>query len=103
MANVINSENARIIEEHDYDPKLKVFQDGSYELVGPKVQSNAENMTRHSLIRHSTDRNLVFERSFEGIKEFLRDKDWEGIVFWRDCFDPDCEKVKIRKKDFDYS
>ena len=77
-----------------FDPALP---DGTYELVGPKIQGNPEGYGRHALVKHSEAE--VFEsvaRTFDGISEFMRDKDIEGIVFHH----PDGRMAKIKKRDF---
>lgn len=71
--------------------------DGTYELIGPKIQGNPEGVSGHILIKH-TDA-LVYDNvptSFEGLKNWLEDKDIEGIV-WHHT---DGRMVKIKKKDF---
>jgi len=71
--------------------------DGTYELVGPKIQGNPEGYSYHALVKHSDAK--VFEgvpRTFEGISDFLADKDIEGIVFHH----PDGRMAKIKKRDF---
>lgn len=73
------------------------FSDGTYELVGPKVQGNPEGYERHALIKHSEAE--VFEsvpRTFEGIADFMSGRDIEGIVFHH----PDGRMAKIKKRDF---
>ena len=79
--------------------------DGTYELCGPKVQGNPEKLDGHWLIKHGYN-STVDERilanvptDFEGLKEFLKDYPHEGIVWHH----PDGRKVKIKRKDFDYS
>lgn len=73
--------------------------DGTYELIGPKVQGNPEKAEQHELVRHG-DWLLFYleDRSFEGIKEYLSRVDIEGIVFHH----PDGRMVKIKKKDFGF-
>jgi hypothetical protein len=74
-----------------------ILLDGTYELVGPKVQGNAENKKEHILINHSLAD--VFEncpRTFDGLKLFLEPLDIEGIVFHH----PDGRMAKIKKRDF---
>jgi hypothetical protein len=79
----------------------------TYECCGPKIQGNPEKVGRHILIPHGVC-NLDAEdggpvpRTFAGIKAYLAARDIEGIVWWRDLsdFDFDCDKVKIKKKDF---
>lgn len=71
--------------------------DGTYELIGPKVQGNPENTSAHFLVMHNIAIPLPdCPRDFDGIKEFLKDKDIEGIVWHH----PDGRMVKIKKKDF---
>lgn len=73
------------------------LQNGTYELVGPKIQGNPERYDSHFLIKHSEAVVLPdTPRTFEGIKNFLKDKDIEGIVFHH----PDGRMGKIKKRDF---
>ena len=72
--------------------------DGTYELCGEKIQGNPEKITGHQLIKHGCEVLLNVPRDFEGIKEYLKDKDIEGIVWHRDNGD----MVKIKKKDFGF-
>jgi hypothetical protein len=74
--------------------------DGTYELLGPKIQGNPEGLAKHVLTRHGIDVLTDAPRDFDGLKEFLQAGDIEGIVWWRSPADPDCEKVKIKAKDF---
>lgn len=79
------------------DPDKVIDFNGTFELVGPKVQGNPEGMSRHMLIRHSEAtryENVPVE--FEALKQWLDDKDIEGIV-WHHS---DGRMVKIKKKDF---
>lgn len=75
------------------------WPDGTYELVGPKVQGNPEASTSNKLIPHNSDRLVIvtpFERTFAGIRDFLARHDMEGIVFHH----PDGRMAKIKGKDF---
>lgn len=71
--------------------------DGTYELVGPKSQGNAEKYEKHFLISHN-DPDLVFDdqppRDFEGLKKWLTGRDIEGIVFHH--YDGRYAKIKLR-------
>ena len=72
------------------------LQDGTYELCGPKVQSNPERYESHVLIRHGC---VVLEdcpRTFDAIRDYLRSRDIEGVVWHH----PDGRMVKIKGKDF---
>ncbi|MEK6200815.1 MAG: hypothetical protein N2A40_00115 [Desulfobulbaceae bacterium] len=70
---------------------------GTYELIGPKVQGNPEGFDRHTLFAHS--KAEVFDdcpRDMDGLKNWLTDRDIEGIVFHH----PDGRMAKIKKRDF---
>jgi len=80
-----------------------VILDGTYELVGPKVQGNPENYDRHMLLRHDSlvlVDDIKLARDFESIKNYLEEKNkssyFEGIVFHHS----DGRMVKIKAKDF---
>ncbi len=73
--------------------------DGTYELVGPKIQGNPEHLPDHRLIGHDAVDLLIdepFERTFNGIKAFLSTQDIEGVVFHH----PDGRMAKIKGRDF---
>ena len=70
--------------------------DGTYELVGPKVQGNPEHLTEHRLIRHGSVVEDDAPRSFEGLRMWFDKKDIEGIVFHH----PDGRMAKIKLRDF---
>jgi len=70
--------------------------EGTYELVGPKIQGNPEQFDQHTLLRHDFCEGGSFERSFEGISEFLTRANWEGVVFHH----PDGRMAKIKARDF---
>jgi hypothetical protein len=70
--------------------------DGTYELIGPKVQGNPENWTGHQLIRHGSIVEDDVPRTFEGLRDWLGRQDIEGIVFHH----PDGRMAKIKLRDF---
>lgn len=73
------------------------FDDGTYELLGPKIQGNHEKFVIHDVIRHKyAEQYPSCPRTFEWLKIWLRDKDIEGIVFHH-C---DGRMGKIKKRDF---
>jgi hypothetical protein len=59
--------------------------DGTYEAVGPLIGTrhgkNPENLDEQILVRHGVDILDVPDRSFKGIKEFLRDKKLEVDIY----------------------
>lgn len=71
--------------------------DGTYELVGPKVQGNPEHFACHVLLAHScAEKYLDAPRTFDGLREWLSGKDIEGIVFHH----TDGRMAKIKMRDF---
>ena len=71
-------------------------EDGTYELVGPKVQGNPDGYLSHWLIRHGTAVLESVPRDFDGLRSYLSEADIEGIVWHH----PDGRMVKIKTKDF---
>jgi hypothetical protein len=74
--------------------------DGTFELVGPKINGNKEKEKIHRLYMHG---NIVPDnpqppRDFDGLKEWFKDREIEGIVWHH----PDGRMVKIKRKDFGY-
>jgi hypothetical protein len=70
------------------------WQDGTYEACGPRIGGNPEKLDKHTLIRHGTV-ELPAPRDFAGLVKFFREHEIEGIVWWRDSTNVDCDKVKI--------
>ena len=70
--------------------------DGTYELCGPKIQGNPENIAKHVLVPHGATHVFDAPRDFEGIKRYLSTHNIEGIVWHH----PDGRMVKIKGKDF---
>lgn len=71
------------------------LEDGTYELIGAKVNNNPYGLHDHRLVKHGVELLNVPDRSYEGIKEFLNNLNGEGIVF----YSPEGEMFKIRRKD----
>jgi hypothetical protein len=74
--------------------------DGTYELMGPKVQGNPMDYRAHVFIRHgSIEFASPPPRDFEGLGDFLMacGKSTEGIVWHH----PDGRMAKIKKRDFE--
>lgn len=72
--------------------------DGTYELVGPKINSNKDQLATHILVPHGYDQFKEVPRTFKELKEWFKDKNIEGIV-WHHA---DGRMVKIKKKDFGF-
>jgi len=73
------------------------FIDGTYELLGPKVQGNPEKIADHILFRHKGAVTYPdAPREFTALSKWLEGKDIEGLVFHH----PDGRMAKIKKRDF---
>ncbi len=77
------------------------WPDGTYELVGPKVQGNPDRFEFHLLIPHGRGPAGKIEdvpRTFDGLRDWLATQDIEGIVFHHG----DGRMAKIKGRDFGY-
>ena len=72
------------------------FKDGTYELCGPKVNGNKEDLLSHVLIKHGEYICHDAPRTYDELKKYLQKVDMEGLVFYH----PDGRMAKIRKADF---
>ena len=74
--------------------------DGTYELLGPKVQGNPYGRNHHTLIRHGSMRFLPTEppRDYAGLQAFLKTCCHEGIVWHH----PDGRMAKLKRVDFGF-
>jgi len=73
--------------------------EGTYELIGPKVNGNPEGARVHVLAKHGLLLAGPLDnvpRSFEGLRAWFKDRDVEGVVFHH----PDGRMAKIKKRDF---
>ena len=73
-------------------------EDGTYEAVGKHFRSNPYELDTDFLERHGRIKIKNCPRTFDGIREWLRVHDVEGIVWWRDG-EPRC---KIKRTDFGF-
>lgn len=72
--------------------------DGTYEAIGPHFQNNPHGLKQDVLIKHGEHVLSDVPRTFEGIRDYLKDHYIEGIVFWKDG-KPQC---KIKRSDFGF-
>lgn len=80
--------------------------DGTYELIGPKVNGNPEKVDEHLFVEHGytaaveQDTLDAVPRDFEGLRAWMQhvadSKGWEGIVWHH----PDGRRAKLKRKDF---
>lgn len=80
------------------------WPEGTYELVGPKINGNPERRDQHELIRHGSvlldiDDEMRSERTFEAYARLMRRLDQYGIegIVWHH---PDGRMVKLKARDF---
>jgi hypothetical protein len=75
-----------------------IRNDGTYELVGPKVQGNPEGFKTHELMPHGEWLIESAPRNFTALKSYFEKTSFEGIVWHH----PDGRMVKIKRKDFGF-
>ena len=74
--------------------------DGTYELIGPKIQGNKYRLTNHTLRRHGDIILAEAPRTFNSLREYFEaNSQYEGIVWHH----PDGRFVKIKRRDFGLS
>ncbi len=73
-------------------------EDGTYELMGPKVQGNPYGLERHVLCEHGMAfrEEHIPPRNFEGLRMWMGEHVVEGVVWHHQ----DGRMVKIKRKDF---
>jgi len=74
------------------------LDNGTYEAIGPHFNGNMYDLEEDTLIRHGIH-VINVPRTFEGIRDYLKEHYIEGIVFWLDG-EPKC---KIKRSDFGFS
>ena len=77
--------------------KTQLVPERTYEAIGKHFNGNPYGMDYDMLIPHGQE-VIEVERTYEGIKEYLRTHDIEGIVFWKD----DKPQCKIKRTDFGF-
>lgn len=81
----------------EFGPKREI-PDGTYELLGPKVQGNPEGLPLHVLVPHGAHGDPACPRTFDALREYMRDLDAEGVVWHH----PDGRMCKLKVRDFGY-
>lgn len=75
-----------------------VLSDGTYEAIGPHFQNNPYGLEQDVLVKHGHRVLDDVPRTFDGIRDYLKEHYIEGIVFWKDGI-PQC---KIKRSDFGF-
>jgi hypothetical protein len=74
---------------------IGTWQDGTYEACGPGIGGNPERLQDHRLVRHGAEILFDVPRDYNGLCAYFATKNIEGVVWWRDITDVNCDKVKI--------
>jgi hypothetical protein len=69
---------------------------GTYELIGPKVNGNPEQVAGHQLIAHSDALTVDAPRTYGALAAWLAATEYEGVVWHH----PDGRMAKLKKRDF---
>lgn len=72
--------------------------DGTYELLGPKVQGNPHGLSHHAFHKHGDIVITDAPRDFEGLREYLAVHEIEGIVWSHG----DGRMCKLKRRDFGF-
>lgn len=74
-------------------------KDGTYELCGPGVFGNPDNLNELTLLRHGSVRmgDVVVPRDFAGVREYLMSASGTKGLVWHH---PDGRMAKVRRHDF---
>lgn len=96
---IIKKEDKYFWEGFNALAELGKVENGTYELIGEKIQGNPENIRGHLLVKHGNKILGLESLDFDFIKSFLSntENDMEGIVFHHIV---DNRMCKIRKSDF---
>ncbi|MNG45681.1 hypothetical protein D3C79_35190 [compost metagenome] len=78
--------------------KQAVWEDGTYELVGPGIQDNVHRLAEPVLIKHGSDEVSTPDRSFEGLRALMESLNCEGVVWHH----PDGRMAKLRRDHFGF-
>lgn len=72
------------------------WSEGSYELIGPKVNGNPEGQDRHILVPHGVIVLDFAPRDHEALRGYLLRHTFEGVVWHH----PDGRMAKLKRRDF---
>lgn len=78
--------------------KQNNWENGTYELIGKHINANPYNLDEDILEKHGKRILKDVPRTYDGIKEYLKNHYIEGIVFYRD----NGQMCKIKRRDFGF-
>lgn len=70
--------------------------DGTFELVGPKVNGNKDKFDGHTLVAHGHIQHPESPRTYDELRAWLEQNIMEGLVWHH----PDGRMAKIKRRDF---
>lgn len=73
------------------------YENGTYEMCGPKVQDNAERLNEIRMFRHGSEIVYNAPRTYFDLKMYFSTQSIEGLVFKNGD-----EMCKIKRSDFGY-
>ncbi|MGU3540019.1 RNA ligase 1 family protein [Methylobacterium sp. A54F] len=76
--------------------RATILRDGTYELLGPRVQGNPEGLPTHVLMPHGAIILFDAPRTFDALRAWFAGQDIEGLVFHH----RDGRMAKIKLRDF---
>jgi hypothetical protein len=77
--------------------RLDARAPGTYELIGPKINGNPEEVMHHTLVPHADAQiTKLAPRDFNGLRDWVSNVRWEGLVWHH----PDGRMVKLKRRDF---
>lgn len=90
-------EDKWIREAYEYGLSVgEPYDNWTYEACGPRIGANQEEFNNHVLIKHGSIQIPVgVPTDYDGLCAFFEQYDIEGVVWWRDLNDVNCDKVKI--------
>lgn len=80
-----------------------ILDDDTYELCGPKINGNAENLTEHMFFRHGAEWLPDVPRDWDGLRAYLESAEFEGIVFHERVAFGAARMCKIRRDDYGFA
>lgn len=92
----VGNEPDSVYHREAFGDSTRNWPDGTYELIGPKIQGNPERSDKHILVPHGSVALHDVPRDFVGLRLYLAEHDVEGIVWHH----PDGRMVKVKAKDF---
>lgn len=98
-----NRKAQKVVNKWAPEPKELdlTIPDGTYELCGPDIRHNHEQLFKHVLLKHGEEEVKKVPRTYEGLKKWLETYEGEGIV-WHYKTGAITQMAKIKRRDFGF-